>query len=389
MANVLVTSAGTRIAYTICKSLAKRGLRVYAGDSLPMPMTAFSRFCAGSFRYASPFTEEERFWENLARFIRQKDIDVLVPVLEETYCIARNRERLDGLARVLLPDFRDILAVHDKGNLAGLARRLGIAVPRSVEATEVQTRPESLGLRYPVLLKPKQGGGGWAMRRFDTATALQEFLYRPEMEASRFLVQEECPGETLCACAIYYRGTFVAGDCYRTVHAYPMPYGQATARESVEGVEALKTLRTLLDHLGWNGVCEADLVQDPAGGPPCLVDVNPRFWGSLAHNIAAGLDYPYYYYRLALDDPSFTPGTGRPGTRTRWLGGDLLRFFAELRRTPDKTAFLKASLRGNGAAIALDDWDIADPLPFAAWAAGQCFNKLSGRRRDALPGIWV
>ena len=389
MKNVLVTSAGTRVAYAICKSLARRGIRVYAGDSLPLPMTAFSRHCAGSFRYASPFTKEERFWDDLTRFIRQKRIGVLLPVLEEGYCIARSKERLDGLAHVFLPDFAQILAVHDKAQLAALAERLGLFIPRSLDATEVLDRPDLLhDLRYPVLLKPKQGGGGWGIRRFTNFRDLMDALRQPDLETWRFILQEELEGETLCACALYHHGVFLAGDCYRTLNSYPVPYGQATLRESVDGGEALAVLKSLLDHLGWNGVCEADLIRDRRSGITYLLDVNPRFWGSLAHNIAAGMDYPYYVYRLSLGENSFAPGTARPGTRTRWLGGDIPRFLAELRRSADKTAFLRAALARDGAVACHDDWDVTDPLPFAVWAAGQCIHKIAGKKRDALPGIW-
>lgn len=373
----------------MCKSLAGKGLRVYAGDSAAMPMTAYSRHCAGSFRYASPFTQEERFWEDLLEFLRRKRIDVLIPVLEETYCLARTPERLPSSVHTLLPRYADILAVHDKGSLASLAGRLGIPVPLTREAAELAAAPQRLLADFPLpaLLKPKQGGGGWAMRRVTGTAELAKALREPGFPAERFIVQHEISGETLCICAIYKNGRRIAADAYKTLRAYPYPYGQATLRVSLPGGPAMEHLTALLDHLGWNGVCEADFIRDKTGGV-YLLDVNPRFWGALAQNIAAGVDYPEYYRRLATGDDNFEAGGGIPGVRTRWLGGDMMRLASDLRRGPDRVKRLLRAVSPEEKAQAMDDWSVSDPLPFLAWAVRQCGNKLLGIKPDALPGVW-
>ncbi len=389
MKNVLVTSAGTRVAYTICKALAKRGCRVFAGDSSGLPMTAVSRHCAGSFRYASPFLEEERFLADIADRCRRHDIEVIIPALEETYCLARHKDHLPARVRSLLPDYAGVTAVHDKGNLARLAASLGIPMPRSHEASAVLQQPELLrDFHFPALLKPKQGGGGWAMCRLPNPEALPEVLRREGLSPERFIVQEEIAGETVCACAIYHNGRYLAGDAYRTLRTHPQPYGQATVRESVRGGQALELLRALLDHLAWNGVCEADFLVERASGRAHLLDVNPRFWGSLAQNIAAGLDYPYYYYLLALGGELPAVRESTPGVRTVWLGGNLLRAFLGWWESDKKLRFPAGTLQANGKVAAYDDWDPRDPLPFLAWGLGQCKKKLCGERGDALPGVW-
>ncbi len=389
MRSILVTSAGTRMAYAMCKSLAAKGFRVYAGDSAALPMTAFSRYCAGSFRYASPFTREEQFWADLLEFIERKRIDVLIPVLEETYCLARTPERLPASVHTLLPRYAHVLAVHDKGRLNSLAENLGIPVPRSREATDLLRvpRPVPEPVPFPALLKPKQGGGGWAMRRVPDAASLERALHEPGFPAERFILQQEIPGETLCVCAIYANGRRIASDAYKTLRAYPHPYGQATFRVSVPGGPAMDHFTALLDYLGWNGVCEADFIRDSAGRV-YLLDVNPRFWGALAQNIAAGMDYPEYYRLLASGVSDVAAGTSVLGVRTRWLGGDLMRLAAELRRGPGRLSALRRSLAGGEKAQALDDWSLADPLPFLVWLVRQCGNKALGVKPDALPGVW-
>ena len=389
MRNILVTSAGTRVAYAICKSLARKGLRVYAGDSAALPMTAFSRHCAGAFRHASPFTDQERFWNDLTAFLRRKQIDVLIPVLEETYCLARTPERLPASVHTLLPRYAHVLAVHDKARLHDLARSLGIPVPQTRELSDVMGEPARHlnDVPFPALLKPRQGGGGWAMRRIVDAASLESALAERGFPAERFVLQQEIAGDVVCVCAIYKDGRRIAADAYKTLRSYPHPYGQATLRISLPGGAALDHLTALLDHLHWNGVCEADFIQDNAGRF-FLLDVNPRFWGSLAQNIAAGVDYPDYYRRLAEGERNFATGQSIPGVRTRWLGGDLMRLATAFTRGPNRLGLLRHGLSNSEKTRECDDWSLSDPLPFLAWAVRQCGNKLLGKQPDALPGVW-
>ncbi len=389
MQNVLVTAAGTRVAYSICKSLARHGVKVYAGDSAPTPMTAFSRHCAGSLRYASPFMAEEQFLADLNTFITRHDIKILVPVLEESFCIAKNLHRLPEGLRVALPDYATILKLHDKGSMARIASAIGVAVPQTYEAADVLADPGLLSnLRFPSLIKPKQGGGGWAVMHFDSPEPMLETIRQPDFQADRFLVQQKIDGEAICVCAVYQNGQYITGDAYRAVKAYPVPYGQPTIRETVSGGQSLENLKKLLDHVGWHGVCEADFLVDRQTGESWLLDVNPRFWGSVGHNVAAGVDYPYYYYRLALGETNLYPESSIAGTRTKWLGGDILRFAVEFSQAQGKFAFLKESWNSHKRIKAYDDWGLTDPLPFLVWVYNRCADRIFKRQRDVLPGVW-
>ncbi len=42
----------------------------------------------------------------------------------------------------------------------------------------------------------------------------------------------------------------------------------------------------------------------PDGGPPYLIEVNPRFFGGLPQSIAANVDYPYLLYQIAIGEPT-------------------------------------------------------------------------------------
>ena len=382
MGRALVTSARTRVAYNICKSLARRGVEVVVADAQPHAMSFHSRHAVGTARYVSPFVDEHRFIDDLVRLVEQERIDVLIPVLEETYMVARHRDRLPARAGLCLAGYRALVELHDKESLRTLANRLGVPMPETVSLAAVLASPGMAGeMAYPQVVKPRQGGGGWAVEEVTTPDRLRALA--SERAASGGLAQRKLDGDTVCVAMLYDAGKMVASDTYRVIQAYPWPYGQGTLRESFSCPAAEQVLRTLLDAMAWTGVCEADFIVEPVSGRAFLIDVKPRFWGSLAHSLMRGMDFPYYSYKLARNERDFRVPESAPGVVTRWLGGDVMRLGAQFVNARDKAAFLVNALRGHRRVAAYDDFDLSDPLPMLAWCCGQATKAV--RRAWGMP----
>jgi predicted ATP-grasp superfamily ATP-dependent carboligase len=86
----------------------------------------------------------------------------------------------------------------------------------------------------------------------------------------------------------------------------------------------------ILDHVGWHGVAMVEFKVTPEGCP-YLMEVNPRFWGSLQLAIDAGVDFPWLLYQLASGAPAWPDPGYRTGVRVRWLLGDLDHLYLRLR----------------------------------------------------------
>lgn len=408
MGRALVTSARTRVAYTICKSLARRGVEVVVADARPHAMSFYSRYAAGRARYTSPFEDEAAFVNDMLRIIDHERIDVLVPVLEETYMVARHHARFAPHVGLCLAAYHDMVRLHDKALLRGLAADCGVPMPETVPLATLLASPEAAdGLVYPQLVKPRQGGGGWAVEEAATSESLRHIARLRGADGG--LAQQKLEGHMVCVAMLYDAGTLVASDTYRVLQTYPHPYGQGTLREAVTCPSAEAGLKALLDAMGWTGVCEADFIvmaEGQAGpayaaalhaprldGAAYLIDVNPRFWGSLAHSTARGVDFPHYYYQLAVGSRAFEVPQALPGVVTRWLGGDIMRVGAQVRAAHDRLAYITGAVRERRRAAAYDDFDWTDPLPMLAWSAGQVIR--AARRAaglattsEALSGVW-
>lgn len=397
MTRVLVTNAKSRTAYNVVSSLGARGIKVYTSDFVRRSMAFASRYSQGHFLYPSPYSNQEEFIHKIIETIQRLKIDVLIPVSEETYLISKFKPTLSSHVRMVLPDYDKILIAHNKDRWTPVARGLGIAVPKSIEIDALQNGGfNSRDLRYPVLIKPKQGGGGWGIRNVGSADELDDWLRLPQYENRawhRFFVQEKIIGESICVALLMNAGELRAKVAYKQLRDYPISGGQATLRESIHNETAEAQFQQILEHIGWHGVCQADFIVDKYTHTPYLIDINPRLWGSLAQAVACGVDFPYLIYKIALEGDVPPVTAFKTGVRTRWIGGDLRAFLALLRISEKKLKFTRQYFFPSKSAALLDDFRLDDPMPFIAWCLDACSKMLKHGStqpvmHDSLKGVW-
>ncbi|MGI5817372.1 MAG: ATP-grasp domain-containing protein [Armatimonadota bacterium] len=75
-----------------------------------------------------------------------------------------------------------------------------------------------------------------------------------------------------------------------------------------------------------------------------LLEINPRFWGSVALSEAAGINFPALYYHCARGEEVETP-TYREGVRLRLMPTYLASGLMSLRRGPRGMAKAISDLR--------------------------------------------
>ena len=372
MSSVIMTNGTSRVGYGIMRSLAKKGIKVYCADYVPRAMSFASRFSRGHFVYPSPFRDQAAFIKCLVENSGRLKTDVVIPALEETFVLAKFMHLLPKEMKLVLPDYEKVLLVHTKDRWTGIAAELGIPVPPSCSIDEVRRGSGIAGtLRFPVLIKPSQGGGAWGIAQVDSRDDLlrlvekETYLDRPW---DRFFIQEKIEDhDTVGVAMLAKEGGIRAKIAYRHIRDLPPKGGLATFRISLHHEQAEYYFQRLLETLEWHGVCQGDFLVDRKSGVPYLIDINPRFWGSLTQVIASGVDFPYLVYRIAIDGDVAPVTDFRDGVVTRWVGGDLMTLLPSLRLAKKKLSFLHRFFFPGAGPVVYDDWSAADPLPFFVW----------------------
>src|SRR5208283_2488478 len=108
-----------------------------------------------------------------------------------------------------------------------------------------------------------------------------------------FVIQEFIQGEAYGFFALYRRGRIVASFMHKRIREVPPTGGPSSAAESVYDQRLLSLGTRILDHLSWHGLAMVEFKKDSRTHDFRLLEINPKFWGSLDLAIEAGIDFPH------------------------------------------------------------------------------------------------
>ncbi len=296
------------------RSLGRHGVEVVTGDEYAMTPASFSRYSIAEFRYPNPTKEPEAFLDCLEEtVIKYKPEDdgtpyVLMPIHKETYLIARNRERFEPHIRVPLPRIEDIERVHSKGTLAADAMERGLPIPQTwLPETVGEFEAQAADIPLPAFVKLRESAAGIGIQKVKTHEELdatfKEFISHFKLREGDYpIIQQAVPGDDYCVTALFDQGKLVTSMTYHNLRAFPAEKGAGVMRETVEAPAMERIAADFLGPMGWHGVAQLDFRWD--GTPedePCLIEVNPRFWGGLIQAVESGWDYPWLLFQLATE----------------------------------------------------------------------------------------
>ena len=138
------------------------------------------------------------------------------------------------------------------------------------------------------------------------------------------MVQEYVPGDGEYGFfALFDRGSPLATFQHRRIRSYTYSGGASVFRESINDPQLESADLRLLDSLDWHGPAMVEFKRDARTGQFTLMEINPRFWGSLALAVNARVDFPYLYYRLATGGPLERASHYETGLGCHRLTGEL------------------------------------------------------------------
>jgi len=374
MARVLVTDGHFRKTLAVVRSLGQKGVQVTVGERTFLNTSFFSKYCARRLVYPSPRQAPNQFIEFFLKEIKKNHYDCLFPMEEETLLLlVKYHSEISKHTYLLSPDLKKIEFVRDKKNLMEFAEKIGIPAPRTFYVAPSRALPLEGGGEGKAVFPPFQeegiSGALSLSPRFRVATtggrgegeggSLSSIplpaVIKPRISSGSFgivyvkkkedlipsyqsvherfpfpIIQEWIPdGEGIYGfSALFDEASNVrAAFVHKKLRMYPVQGGPSTLGEGVEHPQIMEMGLSLLKSLNWVGVGMAEFKVDPRDGVPKLMEVNPRFWGSLQLAIVSGVDFPYLILRMAKRE-SFEPILHYTvGKRFRWLLlGDILHF---------------------------------------------------------------
>jgi predicted ATP-grasp superfamily ATP-dependent carboligase len=368
----LVLDGGVKSALATARALGRAGVRVTVLAERGTAPALHSRFTTVRGVYRSPLEDPAGCVDDIIAAAQAcKEKPVIFSMSDATMLLlSRNRERILAVALVPLPSVDSLECAANKEKTEVLAQSLHIA-----------TIPHATFSKFPVVVKPihsavwvrgvgARGTASFAFSRSDVEERID--AVQSEMREAP-LIQEYIQGEELGFEAICENGRVIASLAHRRIRSLSPTGGAAVVKETIDAPPMIrKASEELLKALSWTGVAMLEFKRDRTTGVYYLLEINPRFWGSLPLAIRAGLPFPRLYMALAHGDrATLTAGyTYTRGLATQhflgdlkhllrvWFSRDRMRALAYPPRMIALLSFLSATFRLPG-----DVFDWTDPTP--------------------------
>lgn len=299
MNRVIVTDADYISAFRITRSLGEKGIEVITSDDKKIALSYFSKYSSGHFIYPNPVEKPKEFINVLKEKSLFFNPVLLMPVgLETTSTIAKYQSEFDNIVKLPLPLWEDYEKAYDKFKTFQIAKEIGIPIPKTFifENSNLFDIVGQLG--FPIVVKSRSKSG--LVFYANNFEELGKYIkYISTIDNSSPIIQQFISGYGVGFFGLYDKGKIKVTFSHKRLREYPLSGGASSLRESIN-IDRVNELGTkLLNSLNWHGVAMVEFKYDERTNDYYLMEVNPKFWGSLALAISAGADFPYYLYKIS------------------------------------------------------------------------------------------
>ena len=328
--SVLLIDGESSFSLSVARCLNASGVRLHVLSTSATVPLRFSRHCS-TFHVWNGCDRDGADGE-LVRIARQLGVDICLGAgLPAIQFLSQHAGRL-RLRVAPVPHPYDLNITADKWAFASFLKRCRLPHPDTILAAallaEDGARHDRLGeLRFPVLLKPRGGSNGIGITRFETPDPLLRRLRDNPQLLDRHIVQSLIPGHDIDCSVLCDNGRVLAYTIQRASGDITTSFRPARRIEFVEDHRVLEVVSALMTSIGWTGVAHVDLRIDARTDEVTLIEVNPRFWGSVLGSLHAGVNFPHLACLAGMgqpfDVPRFRPCryVSGAGAIEQWLRG--------------------------------------------------------------------
>jgi len=305
MITVLVTNPSSAHTVAAIQSLGRAGYRIVTIDTTHKYLRAFgafSKYCS-THKKVPPYELEDEHIEAVIDFARKQKVNVILPIsLRACTLYSKHFKRFRKVGiRVPVSRWEESMRVACSKKLTfKFAESISMQVPKTI----YYNREESLehvkkALSFPMVIKGPEGANvRYANSEEELTSSIRYFENGfPDQE---LLIQEYIKGGGYGYYALCKEGEVLCQFMHRRIKEYPITGGPSVLAQGFydKGLESLG--QKFVSSLNWTGVCMVEFKLDEKVGIYKLMEMNPKFWGSLILSIRSGVNFPVCAVKMAM-----------------------------------------------------------------------------------------
>lgn len=381
MAKILVTDCWTNKSLSVVRSLGLAGHEVHVCSHKRLAAAIYSRFVKKKYFLPEPNNNPSVFYNKLKDLITLSDFDAVMPLEEATIIVLHEMKWKEAnqfsKTIFLLQEWSSFEKANNKWTTYLEAQKVNVPAPLSFlpqHDEEIKYAISQLG--YPFIIKPCSSSGSRGIKKIETVNDFTLHYPLIKKKYGNPILQQYLPqeGQGLGVGLLANKGKIEVAYTYKRLREFPVNGGPGTLRETTFDEELLEYAKKLMESLNFSGVAMIEFKKDIHTGKPMLMEINPRFWGSLELAQVAGINFPDLWYKMAkgekIESVNYTKGI-----KCRWLlPGDIAHFIANRKRFSLQPSFFnffdsnthydefkKYDIKGSIACVLCTAMSIFDP----------------------------
>ena len=290
--SVLVFDGKSAYTPSVLRCLAEnQKIRIGILSNTALIPSRVSRYCS----YFGTIQDSDAV-ETLERVAVQEHFDVVLPADEKAVkLLSQNHDRLSQ--KVFLhpvPAPQAVSICMDKWLTAEFLHRHNIPAPATAlySSHDSAANIAEVDREGPVLVKPRRGSNGEEIEYFPNLSDALRFLSLKQSRRGQYIIQDYVKGHDIDCSVLCLQGEVIAFTVQQTRIAGARRFGPPAGIDFVDNPAPLEVVRPVVRTLNWHGSAHIDLRYDSQARDYKVLELNPRYWGSLLGSLAAGVNFP-------------------------------------------------------------------------------------------------
>ena len=318
---ILLTDVGYKHTLAAARALSKAGYLVDVIGS-KYSYTALSKYVS-----KNVFSNETLTEANINSFIdflaTSKYLCVIPIGGKSVQLISNNREKISKFTNVCLAPSESINICLNKVQTLDFAKELNIRIPKTFAKSDIYDYEKYKNINFPVVVK-----SSLELERFDpiycdTYADLLSAVAQDSISKFEYIVQERIIGSGEAFFGLYQNAILKDYFMHERIREWPITGGPSTFARSINKADLFYNGNLLLQSLNWHGVAMVEFKRESKTGDLYLMEVNPKFWGSLDLSISAGINFPRDIAEICQGKELVLDNGYQIGVKFQWpLDGD-------------------------------------------------------------------
>ena len=294
--SILMLDGQAMYALLVVRCLVRApGVRLHVLSFTNRALTRHARGIA-SFECLPMLSDASMRLELVQRVVRKHGIDVIIASSEDAIeFLSENRDAFRGLcATVATPGTKELAIARDKGLFSRHMAAQGLPHPATCVVTNGPEFESAIrALAPPLILKPVSESGGAGVVKFADHRSLLAHVRAARLRENGHIVQEFVRGRDGGCNVLCRDGKVLVSTVQKCVVSNPKEYGAPSCVDVMRDEKVLGQVTRVMQSLNWSGAANVDLKLDEEQSSVTVLEINPRYWGSLMASLYSGVNFPH------------------------------------------------------------------------------------------------